>query len=47
MEKKVNLSMRIGVIALIVALISLVGISGTFAKYTTGNSTSETARVAK
>ena len=48
MEQKVNLSLRIGVVALIVAIITMVGLSGTFAKYTSGtNSSSQEARVAK
>lgn len=39
--------MRAGKIALVVALISVVGLSGTFAKYVTGATISDKARVAK
>lgn len=51
MEYRKNMSLRIGVIAAVIALITLVGISGTFAKYVyqsdgTGSGNNQ-ARVAK
>ena len=44
---KENKAMRLGLIFAIVALITLVGISGTFAKYASESSANDTSRVAK
>lgn len=44
---RINKTMRIGVIAAFVAILTIVGIAGTFAKYTTSTGTTNIGRVAK
>lgn len=46
-EEKKNMQMRIGVVAAIIAILTLVAICGTFAKYVTEGNYSDSARVAK
>ncbi|MDO5329060.1 MAG: hypothetical protein Q4E88_03035 [Coriobacteriia bacterium] len=47
MTQTKNKMMRIGVIMAVVALVSMIGLAGTFAKYTTSETGTDSARVAK